>query len=56
MVGIGIYLFWGASRGKVIRFAAAIGRERITWTRIVATFLLVIGVMIFVSAIFKLDC
>ncbi len=56
MIGTGIYLLYGSSRGRVIHFAAAIGRGRIVWTRIVATFLLVIGALVFVSAIFKLDC
>lgn len=55
MIGTGIYLFYGASRGRVIPFAAAIGRERITWTRIVATVLLVAGVITFVSAVFMFD-
>ena len=56
MIGTSIYLFYGASRGRVLPFADAIGRDRITWTRIVATVLLLAGVITFVSAVFFFDC
>ena len=56
VIAAAFYFFYGASRGKVIQFAAAIGRERLVWTRIVAVVLFVIGAIIFVSAIFRLDC
>ena len=52
----GIYFYYGARRGRVFNFAAVIGKERITWTKIVATILIVIGTLMLVSILFGLGC
>jgi hypothetical protein len=49
-MAVGVYLFYGATRGRVLPLLAAIGKERIVWTRIVATVLFLLGAMVFVSA------
>ena len=51
-----IYLFYLASRGKGIPFAAALPKERPLWTRITAVFFLVIGSILLWSVILQLDC
>jgi hypothetical protein len=56
MIATGIILFYRASKGKVIGFAAAIGHERVIWTRIVAAVLCVIGAMLLISVVLRLDC
>jgi drug/metabolite transporter (DMT)-like permease len=40
----------------VIGFVAAIGHERVVWTKIVAAALILFGTMTLISAAFKLDC
>ena len=56
MIAVGIFLFYGATRGRVISFTAVIGQARILWTKIAATVLLVIGTLVFLAALFRLDC
>ena len=56
MIVAGIWLFSRARRGKVVGFVAAIGQERVLWTKIVAVVLFLIGAMILLSATFGLDC
>ena len=56
MIAAGVYLVYRASRGRVIPFAAVIGKERILWTKIVATVLVVIGALLFLAALIRLDC
>ena len=55
-IAAGVYFLYGAARGRVIGFAAAIGHDRVVWTRIFATVLVVLGALILISALLKLDC
>ena len=56
MIVTGIYLYHRARRGKVIGFAAAIGHERVVWTKIVAAVLTLSGTTTLISAASKLAC
>jgi hypothetical protein len=56
MIVTGLSLYCRARRGKVIGFVAAIGHERVVWTKIVAAVLILFGTMTLISAAFKLDC
>ncbi len=52
MIATGVFLFYGASRGRVIPFLAIIGKkERIVGTKVVGTFLFVVGALLLVTMI-----
>lgn len=54
LVGLGIFFLYRAARGKGIPFKRVLRRDRILWTRIIGTMLLVLGTVVFAFALYRM--